>query len=53
MIYLLGLCYFIKLSNICHRDLLKVLKHAIRTEQANKYDIEKQKQTSVRITYKT
>ena len=32
MIYLLGLCNFTKLSNICHRDLSKVLKHPIRID---------------------
>ena len=33
MIYLFGLCDFAKLSNICHHDLLKVLKHPIRIDR--------------------
>ena len=52
MIYLLGLCNFTKLSNICHHDLLKVLKNPIRIDRLINMTFEKQLQTGVRIPYK-
>ena len=52
MIYLLGLCNFIKLSNICHHDLLEVLNHPIRIDRLINMPFEKQLQTCVRIPYK-
>ena len=52
MIYLLGLCYFTKLSNICHHDLLKVLKHPIRIDRLIDMTFEKQQQSGARIPYK-
>ena len=52
MIYLLGLCNFTKLSNFCHHDLLKVLKHPIRIDRLINMTFEKQEQTGVRIPYK-
>ena len=51
-IYLLGLCDFTKLSNICHHDLLKVLKHPIIIDKLINMTFEKQKRTGVRIPYK-
>ena len=45
--------YFTKLSNICHHDLLKVLKHSIRIDRLINMTFEKQYQTGVRIPYKT
>ena len=41
MIYLLGLCKFTKLSNICHHDILKVLKHTIRMDRLINMKFEK------------
>ena len=42
LIYLLGLCNFTKLSNICHHDLLKVLKHPIKIDRLINMTFEKQ-----------
>ena len=42
MIYLLGLCNFTKLSNICHHDFLKELKHPISIDRLINILFEKQ-----------
>ena len=52
MIYLLDLCNFTKLSNICDHDLLKVLKHPIRIDRLINVTYEKQLQTGVRTPFK-